>query len=40
MTAPASTLTAFFGADLATADRDIFDRIGLELGRQQNQIEL
>jgi glycine hydroxymethyltransferase len=40
MTAPASPLTAFFGADLATADRDIFDRIGLELGRQQNQIEL
>jgi len=40
MTAPASTLTAFFGADLATADRDIFDRIGLELGRQQSQIEL
>ncbi|MBU4435110.1 MAG: serine hydroxymethyltransferase [Alphaproteobacteria bacterium] len=40
MTANDSTLTAFFGADLATADRDIFDRIGLELGRQQNQIEL
>jgi glycine hydroxymethyltransferase len=40
MTAHDSTLTAFFGADLATADRDIFDRIGLELGRQQNQIEL
>ena len=33
-------LSAFFGADLATADRDIFDRIGRELGRQQNQIEL
>ncbi|AYV48784.1 serine hydroxymethyltransferase [Caulobacter flavus] len=33
-------LTKFFGADLATADRDIFDRIGRELGRQQNQIEL
>ena len=40
MTAHNSTLTAFFGADLATSDRDIFDRIGLELGRQQNQIEL
>ena len=40
MTASASFLTAFFGADLATADREIFDRIGLELGRQQNQIEL
>jgi glycine hydroxymethyltransferase len=40
MTAPNSTLNAFFGADLATTDRDIFDRIGLELGRQQNQIEL
>ena len=33
-------LSAFFGADLATADRDIFDRIGRELDRQQNQIEL
>ena len=33
-------LTKFFGADLASADRDIFDRIGRELGRQQNQIEL
>ena len=33
-------LPKFFGADLATADRDIFDRIGRELGRQQNQIEL
>lgn len=32
--------SAFFGADLATADRDIFDRIGRELDRQQNQIEL
>ena len=32
--------SAFFGADLATADKDIFDRIGLELDRQQNQIEL
>src|SRR3954462_11505036 len=32
--------SAFFGADLAAADRDIFDRIGLELNRQQNQIEL
>jgi len=32
--------SAFFGADLATADKDIFDRIGLELNRQQNQIEL
>lgn len=44
MTAPASTITAdksaFFGADLAAADRDIFDRIGLELNRQQHQIEL
>ncbi|KRA73962.1 serine hydroxymethyltransferase [Caulobacter sp. Root656] len=44
MTAPASNITAdksaFFGADLAAADRDIFDRIGLELNRQQNQIEL
>jgi len=40
MTAPNSNLNAFFGADLATTDRDIFDRIGLELGRQQNQIEL
>ena len=34
MTAPASNITAdknaFFGADLAAADRDIFDRIGLE----------
>jgi glycine hydroxymethyltransferase len=44
MTAPAANLTAdktaFFGADLAAADRDIFDRIGLELNRQQNQIEL
>jgi glycine hydroxymethyltransferase len=44
MTAPANTITAdksaFFGADLAAADRDIFDRIGLELNRQQNQIEL
>ncbi|MDB5455124.1 MAG: glyA [Caulobacter sp.] len=44
MTAPASKLTAannaFFGDDLATADRAIFDRIGLELDRQQNQIEL
>ena len=33
-------LTKFFGADLATADRDIFERIGRELNRQQNQIEL
>lgn len=33
-------LSKFFGADLAAADRDIFDRIGRELGRQQNQIEL
>ena len=32
--------SAFFGADLATADADIFDRIGRELERQQNQIEL
>ncbi|MGR4866249.1 serine hydroxymethyltransferase [Caulobacter sp. LARHSG274] len=44
MTAPAANITAdktaFFGADLAAADRDIFDRIGLELNRQQNQIEL
>ena len=32
--------SAFFGADLATADADIFDRIGRELDRQQNQIEL
>jgi glycine hydroxymethyltransferase len=44
MTAPANNITAdksaFFGADLAAADRDIFDRIGLELNRQQNQIEL
>ncbi|PIB92648.1 serine hydroxymethyltransferase [Caulobacter sp. FWC2] len=32
--------SAFFGADLATADKDIFDRIGRELDRQQNQIEL
>ncbi|WP_165187989.1 serine hydroxymethyltransferase [Caulobacter soli] len=44
MTAPANNITAdksaFFGADLAAADRDIFDRIGLELTRQQNQIEL
>jgi len=35
MTAPANNITAdknaFFGADLAAADRDIFDRIGLEL---------
>ncbi|MBO9547204.1 serine hydroxymethyltransferase [Caulobacter sp.] len=35
-----SNTSAFFGADLATADRDIFDRIGRELDRQQNQIEL
>jgi glycine hydroxymethyltransferase len=35
-----SNNSAFFGADLATADRDIFDRIGRELDRQQNQIEL
>ena len=35
-----ATTSAFFGADLATADKDIFDRIGLELDRQQNQIEL
>lgn len=35
-----ANLSAFFGADLATADRDIFDRIGRELDRQQNQIEL
>jgi len=35
-----ANLNAFFGADLATADRDIFDRIGRELDRQQNQIEL
>jgi glycine hydroxymethyltransferase len=44
MTAPANNIiadkSAFFGADLAAADRDIFDRIGLELNRQQNQIEL
>ena len=32
--------SAFFGADLATADKDIFGRIGRELDRQQNQIEL
>lgn len=32
--------SAFFGADLATADKDVFDRIGRELDRQQNQIEL
>ena len=32
--------SAFFGADLATADKDIFDHIGRELDRQQNQIEL
>ncbi|NQE61560.1 serine hydroxymethyltransferase [Caulobacter sp. RHG1] len=35
-----ANLNAFFGADLADADRDIFDRIGRELDRQQNQIEL
>ncbi|MDR6625931.1 serine hydroxymethyltransferase [Caulobacter segnis] len=35
-----ANLNAFFGADLATADRDIFDRIGRELDRQRNQIEL
>ena len=35
-----ANLSAFFGAALATADRDIFDRIGRELDRQQNQIEL
>ncbi len=30
----------FFGADLARADREIFDVIGNELARQQGQIEL
>jgi glycine hydroxymethyltransferase len=35
-----ANLNAFFGADLAAADRDIFDRIGRELDRQRNQIEL
>ncbi|WP_369059537.1 serine hydroxymethyltransferase [Caulobacter sp. 73W] len=33
-------MSAFFSADLATADKAIFDRIGQELKRQQNQIEL
>lgn len=33
-------MSAFFSADLATSDKAIFDRIGHELKRQQNQIEL
>ncbi|WP_269713511.1 serine hydroxymethyltransferase [Caulobacter sp. NIBR2454] len=33
-------MSAFFSADLASTDRAIFDRIGQELKRQQNQIEL
>ncbi|HEY5106184.1 MAG TPA: serine hydroxymethyltransferase [Caulobacteraceae bacterium] len=31
---------AFFGADLASADPEIFDVVGKELARQQGQIEL
>jgi len=42
MNAPASTPVParFFGADLAAADRDIFDAIEHELRRQRDQIEL
>jgi glycine hydroxymethyltransferase len=40
VTAHSATTDAFFSADLATADRDIFNAIEGELDRQQNQIEL
>jgi glycine hydroxymethyltransferase len=42
MNAPASTPVParFFGADLAAADREIFDAIEHELKRQRDQIEL
>ncbi len=42
MNAPASTPVParFFGADLAAADREIFDSIEYELRRQRDQIEL
>ncbi len=42
MNAPASppTPARFFGADLAAADREIFDAIEHELKRQRDQIEL
>ena len=40
MTAHSTTTDAFFSADLATADSDVFKAIQGELSRQQNQIEL
>ncbi|MBP7704912.1 MAG: serine hydroxymethyltransferase [Caulobacter sp.] len=40
MNATTTVRPAFFGADLATADKAIADAIGHELVRQQNQIEL
>lgn len=39
MTAPTAD-TGFFGDTLAQSDPDLFDAIGKELGRQQNEIEL
>ena len=40
MTAHSTTTDAFFSADLAAADADVFKAIQGELSRQQNQIEL
>src|SRR3990167_7134688 len=40
MNASTPIRSAFFGADLATADPAIAEAIGHELARQQNQIEL
>lgn len=33
-------MSSFFNENLASADKDVFDAVGLELGRQQKQIEL
>jgi glycine hydroxymethyltransferase len=38
--APKPVPASYFGADLAAADRDIFDAIEHELRRQRDQIEL
>jgi hypothetical protein len=44
MSLPASSAAAaqygFFGAGLDAADPEVFDAIGKELNRQQNEIEL
>jgi glycine hydroxymethyltransferase len=37
---PSPLFPRFFSASLADADPDIADAIGMELGRQQHEIEL